>query len=64
MDVRSISNSQLCDVTRPSNVAKSTPSVPPLLELDARLDEALCESFPASDPVAVSPAAAAIRRAR
>lgn len=30
------------------------PSDPPPLDLDERLDEALWETFPASDPIAVS----------
>ncbi len=32
------------------------PRRPPPLGLDERLDEALSETFPASDPIAVSPA--------
>jgi len=33
---------------------ESAPSEPPPLDLDERLDEALRETFPASDPIAVS----------
>jgi len=33
---------------------ETAPSDPPPLDLDERLDEALWETFPASDPIAVS----------
>ena len=35
---------------------EAAPGELPLRDLDARLDEALSETFPASDPIAVSPA--------
>jgi hypothetical protein len=39
---------------QPVPAQEAAPSEPPLLDLDARLDEALRETFPASDPIAVS----------
>ncbi|HEY2024982.1 hypothetical protein [Paraburkholderia sp.] len=49
---------------RPSQATRTRPG--PLDTLDARLDEALMESFPASDPIAVDiadPHRARIRKA-
>jgi hypothetical protein len=40
----------------PASGRPAAPSEPRLLDLDARLDQALAETFPASDPIAVSPA--------
>jgi hypothetical protein len=48
------SSSQVVD-EEPAPARGQAPSEPPPLELDARLDEGLEETFPASDPVAVSP---------
>ncbi len=41
---------------RPQPDKPPVPSEPPPSELDERLDEALAETFPASDPIAVSAA--------
>ena len=41
---------------RPQPARPAVPSEPPRRELDERLDEALLETFPASDPIAVSTA--------
>ena len=41
---------------RPQPARPAVPSEPPRRELDERLDEALLETFPASDPIAVSAA--------
>lgn len=41
---------------RPQPAKPTVPSEPPRPGLDERLDEALRETFPASDPIAVSPA--------
>ena len=40
----------------PQPARPAVPSEPPRRELDERLDEALLETFPASDPIAVSTA--------
>jgi hypothetical protein len=42
-------------LSEPPPALEATLSEPPL-DLDARLDEALRQTFPASDPIAVSPA--------
>ncbi len=39
---------------QPAPAPIALPSEPPRLGLDERLDEALLETFPASDPIAVS----------